>query len=87
MSKRGRPVGSGGKSRRLEIRMTDEEYDILTYLSRVKDKNMTSILVEGLMKSYEECKDQEESQEDYDYDDYEDYGYYDEYDEDEEDDW
>ena len=87
MAKRGRPVSVGGKCRRFEIRMTDEEYDILNYVSRVKGENMTSVLVEGLMKLYEECKDREESQEDYDYDDYENYDFYDEYEEDDDDDW
>lgn len=64
--KRGRPVSDRGKRRRLEIRISDREYDMLVELVRIKGKTFTDILVEGLEKQHDEL-----------YHDH--YGYFDDY--------
>ena len=66
--KRGRPIKVGSKRRRLYIRITDDEYEILCELSKIKNKSFTDILLDGLRRQYDEC-----SNADYEY--YDDYDY------------
>ena len=52
--KRGRPVKVGGRRRRLELRMSDVELEMLMFLARTTGKTFTDILMDGLKKQYED---------------------------------
>lgn len=77
--KRGRPAKVVARRRRLDIRMSDDEYDMLLYLSSIKGKTLTDILIDGLRIQYEVGKSQDIDE----FDIYDDYDYYNNFDDDE----
>lgn len=73
--KRGRPIGRN-KSGFCGLRLSDEEAEMLEYITKIKGVSKSDILLEGLKLQYEECKSREEIVEDVeDEDDWD--GYYD----------
>ena len=64
--KRGRPISRYSKRHSKIIRLTDEQLEMLKFVSHCTGKTYTDILIEGLKNQYEECLD---SGYDY-YDDY-----------------
>lgn len=46
--KRGRPKADGMKSKRVGLRLTEERYEKLEYLSKATGKSKTDILLKGV---------------------------------------
>ena len=54
--KRGRPVKDGSKRCRQQIRMTDEQSDMLDYICDMTGKTKTEVLLEGLRMQHNMVK-------------------------------
>lgn len=50
--KRGRPIEEGAKRNRVEIRLTNEEAEMLNFILDKKGGNKTSIIVDALRTQY-----------------------------------